>query len=261
MRHQKEISNKIRRDEEETPTQIFENSNYFTIGEDKDDDDDTKTLTHDTKQLYDDVVTEKEEKLQRNDLQQQENHDEHQQQSEKHMTIEEMRLAARAEAAEEIRQAKEVRRHEMAIFTTEREESKLAEESGNMVDLEQTKLDKNSGAALVGLLECSEDEPFDQNFSDSSFEPTIEIMDNSTTDIDIIQCTIADHVKAIVEYDTSVSDIELMQSIILAENAALKGKDKFRLGLEEQLNNVMHDCSFSPIDKENNRSSKQTESL
>jgi len=266
VRRQKEISNKIRRDEEETPTQILDNSKYFTIDEDGDDNDDTKTLRHDTKQPYDDVVTEKEEKLQRNDLQQEENHDEHQQQCEKQMTIEEMRLAARAEAAEEIRQAKEVRRHEMAKFAKDREETKLAEESDNKVDLEQTTHDKNSTEELVGgvqistlcrLLECVEDELFDQDFSDSSSEPTIKIIENSNTDIDIVQCTIADHVKAIVGHDTRVSDIELMQSIILAENAALKGKDEFKLGLEEQLNNVIHDCSFSPIDKENNRSPEQ----
>ena len=67
--------------------------------------------------------------------------------------------------------------------------------------------------------------------------------------------------KAIVGHDTRVSDIELMQSIILAENAALKGKDEFKLGLEKELNNVIHDCSFSHIDKENNRSPEQRQPL
>ena len=195
VRRQKEISNKIRRDEEETPTQILDNFKYFTIGDDGDDNDGTKTLMHDTKQPYDDVVTEKDEKLERNDLQQEENHDEHQQKSEKQMTLEEMRLAARAEAAEEIRKAKEVRRHEMAKFAKEREETELAEESDNKVDSEQTKHDKNSAEELVGgvqistlcrLLGCAEDELFDQDFSDSSFEPTVEIIENSTTDIDIV---------------------------------------------------------------------------
>jgi len=264
VRREKEIVNNSRRDEEETPTQILNNSNYFTIDEDDNDIDDSKTLRHNGKQLYDDVAMETEEKPRH-----QENH-EHHQQSEKVMTIEEKRLAARAEAAEEIRQAKEVRRHEMAKFAKEREEIKLAEGSDNKVELQQTKFDKNIAEELVGgvtistlckVLECVEEELFDLDSSDLSFEPTIEITENSSsyTDTDIVPCTIAEHVQAIAGYDTRLSDIELMQSIILAENAALIGKDEFKLGSGEQLNNVMHKYSVSPPEKEHNRSSIQRE--
>lgn len=279
-------SNKSKVCEEETPTNILNNSTDNDGGDfggdncnedDGDNIDDSNICDADDASisienevfsdgeitlssiLYGDAIVEEDGKVQQNDLQHKSNLDNHLQQSEHTMTLEKRRLVARAELVEELRQAKEVKRHEMAKFAKEREEAKLAEEKDEGKGLGKTKFNKNSAEELVvgvqnvtlcKVLDCAEEELYDSDFSDSSFDPAIEVMDNSTADTDSVQVTITDLIQAIEGFNTRLADIELMHSIILAEDAAVTGKDEFKTSTEgDQSIDTIDDFSlFFPND-------------
>jgi len=214
----------MKQDEDESPTHILNNSNYFTTGNNED------------------------------DLGQQDNQDEYQEESEEAMTIEDMRLAARAKATEELRMAKEVRRHEMAKISKEREETKLALEKDEEGGLEETEFGQNSARELIAgvqistlckLLDCKKEELYDSDLLQSSFKPAIEMMDNSSADADSIQRAITNLVQDIEGYNTRIFDIELMNSLILAESASIKGKDEFKMVVRQgSFSNIMNDNSY-----------------
>eukprot|EP00555_Chaetoceros_dichaeta_P012635 CAMPEP_0198253658 /NCGR_PEP_ID=MMETSP1447-20131203/4063_1 /TAXON_ID=420782 /ORGANISM="Chaetoceros dichaeta, Strain CCMP1751" /LENGTH=339 /DNA_ID=CAMNT_0043939421 /DNA_START=229 /DNA_END=1248 /DNA_ORIENTATION=+ len=293
------LSNKSKIGVEETPTKILNNSDSFTTdddggdfggdncdGDDRDDRDDRDDgdniddsnigdaddggsgiedeIISDGEEtlssiLYGAAIVEEDDKVQQNDLQHKSNLDKHLQQSEHLMTLEKRRLVARAKLVEEIRQAKEVKCHEMAKFAKEREEAKLAEEKHEGKGSGKIKSKKNSAEELVvgvqnstlcKVLDCAEEELYDSDFSDSSFDPAIEVMDNSTADTDAVQVTVTDLIQAIEGFNTRLADIELMHSIILAEDAAVTGKDEFKTSTEgEQTIDTTDDFSlFFPND-------------
>lgn len=207
LRRQKKVALK-KKLEEESPTSILTNSNYF---------DDKETGRYDSDPSSDDVVVE---------CTQKPNKDDQREEFEGAKTMEEMKLAARAEVEEEIGMAKEVKRHIMAELAEERDEDKLTQGYDDGEDLNNTAPSRINTETFVGdvpastlhaLLNCTEEELYD---SDSSL------------DGDDIQSTITTLVSDIEGYDARLSDIEVMQSILLAENAAAEGIDEFKIGAE-----------------------------
>jgi len=221
--------NKRNDDEKESPTNIL-NSSHFDDDEPKRDCNDEREETEDseTTQPEDDKVVD----------------------SMEDMSTEELRLASQAEAAEEIRMAKEVKRHLMAKIAEERKEAELVEKSDGDKEVEDTSEERIFGIEIsrfCNLLNCTEEELHESDSSDSTFDPVLEILENSDMNSDIIQSTITGLVNDIEGYDARLLDIEVMQSILLAENAALKGKDEFKVG-EEGIK-LGDDSSFNPIQK------------
>jgi len=103
---------------------------------------------------------------------------------------------------------------------------------------------------ITDIIQTIKEELYDSHFTDSSFEPIIEMMENSSADTTTVQRIITGLVQIIEEYDNRLSDIELMQSIIFAENAALKGNSEFKFDAEgEQCCDMNKDYSFSPVDE------------
>lgn len=244
-------------DEDATPTQILNASNFFTIGDCDDDDhddhdyhdDQRETLRHDGK-LVGKITIDKEGN--------QTSRDEHMQHPKEPMTMEEMRLAARAEAAKEISMAKEVKHRLMEKLAKEREDAKLALENNGEEEFQTIDYNKNDADEIIAgvevltlceLLDCAKEELYESDLTDLSSESVPENMENLSSDINSIQHIVNDLIKDIEGYNTRLIDVELMQSIILAENAALKGKDEFNIGCEgEQLCEIKSDGKFSTID-------------
>jgi len=236
----------IKQDEDESPTHILNNSNYFTDGNNEDDSDmrlalrtkATEKLRMDVVQLFEESVIDEADTPQTNGLGQQDNQDEYKEESEEAMTIEDMRLAARAKATEELRMAVEVRRHEMAKVSKEREETKLASWKDEEGGLEKTDFGQNSARELIAgvpistlckLLDCKKQELYGSDLLRLSFKPVIEMMDDSSADANSIQRSITNLVQDIERYNTRIFDIELMNSLILAEIASIEGKDEFKM--------------------------------
>merc|ERR1719491_232538 len=96
-------------------------------------------------------------------------------------------------------------------------------------------------STLYELLDCGEDDLYDPNFVDVSLDPSIAIVEKTSI---TVPPTITELIDAIEGYNVRLLDIELMQSIILAENAALKGQDQFQIGTEGII--VGNDPNFSP---------------
>merc|ERR1740139_1390990 len=217
VRWQENISNENKRDEDETPTEILDKPNGSTIEE--------------------------------NDGENEDETNEGREQPDKLLTDEEPKLAARAEIAEEIKQANEVKRHEMEKIAMEREELESAqgtdeEELEKAASGELSTEKRIAGvraSTLYELLDCGEDDLYDPNFVDVSLDPSIAIVEKTSI---TVPPTITELIDAIEGYNVRLLDIELMQSIILAENAALKGKDQFKIGTEGII--VGDDPSFSP---------------
>lgn len=267
VRCQKKMSNKSKREAEETPTQIL--NNYYN-----DDKDGSNGSDNGDKDIDDDATAEERDEIQRNSpLQQEHNEDEDEyeheyedeheheyedeDEDEEVMTIEQMKLAARAQAAEEIKKASFVINYERAKCAKELEEAKLAKEKDDEQGSEKTESDKNSVEELVGgvqtstictLLDCAEEELYDSHFSDSSFDPSTEIVENCPVDTNTLKQTVAEFIQEIEECDTRLSDIKTMQSAILAENATLSGGNVFKMNAEEGLSshNLDHDGNLSP---------------
>ena len=89
--------------------------------------------------------------------------------------------------------------HNSKRSQTSREEAKLAVKKDEEGGLEKTEFGQNSvGKRRVGiqistlceLLDCKEEELYDSDFSDSSFDPAIEMMENSSADSNSVQCII-----------------------------------------------------------------------
>lgn len=244
---------KIKLDEEESPTQILMRSKYITP---KGGDADVvkENQGQYDEQTFEEIIIDEEDYFQRNNRQQEDGH-QHQPEEEQ-MTFEERRLAARAKVVEEIRMAKEVKRHIMENMSKEREEAKLViQKNDDNDDEEFEKIERaDCGAkeliagvqisSLCKILECVEDELYDSD-SDSSFDPANDMLDDPSADIGTVENTIADLVKDIEGYKTRLSDIELMQSTILAENAALCGKNEFKFGRRVTQIDAENDTSTS----------------
>jgi len=175
------------------------------------------------------------------------------------MSTEELRLAAQAEAAEEIKMAKEVKRHLMAKFAEEQKEADAKiDDDKESEDASKDLLFGIEISRLCTLLNCTEEDLYESGVSGLMFDPVIEILENNEMDSDIILNTITGLVNDIVGYNARLLDIEVMQSIILAENAALKGQNEFKVG-EDGLK-LGDDSSFNPIPKkiETKQSQQQT---
>jgi len=217
VRWQENISNENTRDEDETPTEILAKSNGSTIEEN---DGENEDETNEGREQPDELLTD-----------------------------EDPKLAARAEIAEELKQANEVKRHEMEKIAKEREELESAqgtdEEELEKPDSDElrteTRIAGVKASTLYELLDCGEDDLYDPNFVDVSLDPSIAIVEKTSI---TVPPTITELIDAIEGYNVRLLDIELMQSIILAENAALKGQDQFQIGTEGII--VGDDPSFSP---------------
>jgi len=291
------ILQKIRTDEEESPSHILKKSRYFTsdgkdddVDEDSDEDDsvdqsfirgdsvDQSLIVDSTDQslIADSVVDSVDQSFidevddsQPDDIQQDSNQHDYQEQPHETLSMEEMRLAARAEVEEEIRMAKEVKRHLMETISKEREEVKRVErkreelltpdetESNvNRVGAE-TPVASNTEKTMAGvqistlcrLLDCVEEQIYDPDPLDTLPEPAIQdLEDHCADDTETLHDTVADLVETIEGCDDRLSDIEMMQSTILAENAALNGEDQFKTGGGSGLSrSTNHDGSLSPI--------------
>lgn len=223
--------NKRAEDEKESPTNILSNSHF--------NDEEPKRNSNDQREEIED-----------GDTTQPEDGEFVNSKSKEDMSTEELRLAAQAEASEEIRMAKEVKAHLMAKLAEERKETELIEKNDG-----DNKLDVPSEKALFGieisrictLVNFTEQELHESDISESTFDPVLEILENSEMNSDIIQSTVTSIVDEIEGFDARLLDIEVMQSILLAENAALRGEDEFKVS-EEGIQ-LGDDNSFNPIQK------------
>jgi len=231
--------NKRAEEEKETPTNILSNS-HFNNEEPKRDCNDQR------------------EEIEDGDTTQPEDGEFVNSKSKEDMSTEELRLAAQAEASEEIRMAKEVKAHLMAKLAEERKETEQVEKNDG-----DNKFDDVSEEVLFGieiskictLLNCTEQELHESNISGSTFDPVLEILENSEMNSDIVQSTVTSIVDEIEGFNARLLDIEAMQSILLAENAALRGEDEFKVS-EEGIQ-LGDDNSFNPIQKSKTQTSPE----
>lgn len=211
---------KKKRDEQESPTSILNSSKHF-LDESAESKDEEETLRYSNEPLN--KVCEGEDQGMQ---------DYERQQSEDIVPTDEMRLAKRSVLAEELRSAKEVRRHIMANFAEEREEERLAQVNEGKDASTKSNSGKFRRKKLVAgipifdlckMLNCDEEDLQDSNFYESEIGPGVE---------SIVHLTIRNLVSDMNGYDDRLSDIETMQSILLAESAASKGIDAFKIGKE-----------------------------
>jgi len=225
VRWQEHIANISKRAEEDSPTEILNKSKYCTT---------------------EDIYGESDNEVKQHGS----NEAERREQPDEGMTNEEMKLAARAEIAEEIREAKEVKQHVMTIIAKDREDTEL-DQGRDEEEVEETNSDEYSERLIAGvrastlceLLDCGQEDLYDPNFADLSSDPTSVVVDKSRI---TVPPTITELIDAIERYNIRLLDIELMQSIILAENAAVKGKDTFKIGTEGII--VGNDPTFTPTE-------------
>jgi len=222
LRRQKK--NPVKSKIDKSPTSIIMSSNYF---------DDKETRSYNGDLLSNGVVVE---------CMEQSNPDDQRQESEGAETVEEMKLVARAKVEQELEMAKEVKRNMMAELAKERDADKLSQGCDDGKELNETTPKRKNTEEFVGdvptstlcrLLSCAEEELYDSN---------------SSSDSDV-QYTITSLVRDIEGYDARLSDIEVMQSILLAENAAAEGVDEFKIGADGiRLDGIKNEYNSSLVD-------------
>lgn len=254
-----------RTDEDESPSQILKKINFTADNKDDDEDSDKDESVE---QLSD------EDEVGSNYMEEDSNQDEQEQLPVETLTMEEMRLAKRAEVEEEIRMAKEVKRHLMENISKERAEEKLAqlkreeerslkseEERSDEIQSEmnytetETPVEINTGKIMAGvqistlcrLLDCVEEELYEPDPPDPLVEPPIEDLEEQCAeDTKTLRQTVAGLVEDLKECENRLGNIEMMQSTILAETAALNGEDEFRIG-SGGLKSINRERKVSPI--------------
>jgi len=146
--------------------------------------------------------------------------------------VESRRVEFRAQAAEEIRLAKEVKRAELMRLAAERnnarEESKMEERERLNTDKDMSYRTSSTGSidSLDWVDGISYADPFCDSLNvlhDIKLEP-----DSMSADVVALQHATEDLARAVAECDVKLSDIQVMQSIILAEEASQDGSDEFR---------------------------------
>jgi len=146
--------------------------------------------------------------------------------------LESRRLEFRAQAAEEIRSAKEVKRAELMKLAEERNnarERKRIEEAKRLnIDKDMSYRTSSTGSidSLDWLDGVSYADPFDESrnvLHDIKLKPS-----TTSADVEALKHATEDLARAIAACDVKLSDIQVMQSIILAEEAAQDGRDEFK---------------------------------
>jgi len=180
--------------------------------------------------------------------------------------IEERREAARVQALEEIQLAKEAKVNAMATFSTENNEKSLLDDNkdgshsslyyqsepedededepqvtvGGLTELknpeERVLTPSTASTTSVYSISASSDWGADEeiSYTDSMFESTDNLEEvkleheSESKDVITLQQATTDLARIIRQCDVKLSDIQLMQSLILAEEASRSGKDEFK---------------------------------
>lgn len=147
--------------------------------------------------------------------------------------LETRRLKFRAEAAKEIRAANEVKRAELMRLAEERNEARLKREIEEAEKLENDKYisyrTDSAGSVGSNSLDWSDNVSYADPFADQpNALHDIKLEPNSVSaDVLALKQATQDLARAIAACDVKLSDIQVMQSIILAEEAAQDGRNEF----------------------------------
>jgi len=147
-------------------------------------------------------------------------------------SLESRRLEFRAQAAEEIRSAREVKRTELMKIAEERNDAreKRKIEEAKMLNMDRDMSYRTSSTGSVDSLDWVDGISYSDPFSDSrNTLHDIKLEPNSmSADVAALKHATEDLARAIAACDVKLSDIQVMQSIILAEEAAQEGRDEFK---------------------------------
>jgi len=147
--------------------------------------------------------------------------------------LEERRNEFRSQAAEEIRSAREVKRAELmklaeerneALFKREKESNEMKSEYCLSIETSSTSTDSYDWDDVISYADPSDDQSMSsRSLSNVKFE-----RGTTADDIQKLEDATADLARAIKACDVKLSDIQLMQSLILAQDAANEGQDEFK---------------------------------